>query len=270
MNNLDFNTDGDGATYTGTGNADASDNGDAYHNGGSGWNPIGDDGTNLRFNAMFKGNGYIISNLFMKRTSRSDAGFFGRTVSGARIETVGLVDAYVYATNWVGILVGNNRGPITTSYTTAEVRGSSNVGGLVGYATGNNVTTSYSTGTVITTANSNVGGLIGIISPIVTVTASYWNTNGNNRPDDSDSNMPEGKTTTKLQSVTSYTAIYANWNLDLDGDRVPDNPWNCGTPSQWVIDYDSDGLIDVKSLLQLNAIRHDLNGDGLPIGTRFC
>ena len=58
----------------------------------------------------------------------------------------------------------------------------------------------------------------------------------------------------------------------------PDNPWNFGTtsqyptlntPSQRVVDHDSDndGLIDVTSLLQLNAIRYDLNGDGLPTGT---
>ncbi len=87
-----------------------------------------------------------------------------------------------------------------------------------------------------------------------------------------------GQLTNALQSPTGYTGIYANWNVDMDGDRVPDNPWNFGTtsqyptlrtPSQRVVDHDSDnnGLIDVTSLLQLNAIRYDLNGDGLPTGT---
>ena len=87
-----------------------------------------------------------------------------------------------------------------------------------------------------------------------------------------------GKITTDLQNPITYTGIYANWNVDVDSDRVPDNPWNFGTtsqyptlntPSQRVVDYDgdNDGLIDVTSLLQLNAIRYDLNGDGLPTGT---
>ena len=63
---LDFDTDGDGATYTGSGASAASDSGDAYHNGGNGWQQIAV-WPNF-YTATFKGNGFIISNLFIKRT----------------------------------------------------------------------------------------------------------------------------------------------------------------------------------------------------------
>ena len=41
MQDLDFDTDGDGSTYTFSGSNPVSDSGDAYHNSGSGWDPIG-------------------------------------------------------------------------------------------------------------------------------------------------------------------------------------------------------------------------------------
>ena len=88
-----------------------------------------------------------------------------------------------------------------------------------------------------------------------------------------------GHSSTTLQTPVAYTGIYANWNVSVDGDAFPDNPWNFGstttypalkTPTQrqaaQVMDYDSDNdnLIDIDSPHKLNAIRHDLNGDGLP------
>ena len=49
-----------------------------------------------------------------------------------------------------------------------------------------------------------------------------------------------GKTTEELQTPTAYTDsdpdtadIYANWNLDLDGDGSPDDPWEFGADSQY-------------------------------------
>ncbi len=47
-----------------------------------------------------------------------------------------------------------------------------------------------------------------------------------------------GKTTSELQSPTGYSGIYANWNVDLDGDGTGDDPWDFGTSSEYpVIDY---------------------------------
>ena len=42
-----------------------------------------------------------------------------------------------------------------------------------------------------------------------------------------------GKTTSDLQTPTGYTGIYANWNLDLDGDDRPDRPWRFGSDTQY-------------------------------------
>ena len=66
----------------------------------------------------------------------------------------------------------------------------------------------------------------------------------------------------------------------MDGDSNNDDPWDFGTASEYpvlaygghtlaaqgrtVVDYDddNDGLIDIRTLAQLNAVRYDLDGDG--------
>ena len=319
LNNLDFDTNENGSTYTGTGASALGDSGDDYYNGGSGWDPIGRQALSItRFHATFKGNGYTISNLFIKRTTMDYVGLFGALYGGDRIESVGVKDAYVYGKDSVGILAGINYGTVAASWTSGEVRGDIVVGGLVGYnhsrsppdegkivasyshaaahavpSRGANayvgglagasngeqgltthIIASYSTGAVTSTVSGNIGGLTTTFNS-VTITASYWDTQTSGR---TSGGGGTGQMTVTLKAKTDYTGIYANWNISLDGDRLPDNPWNFGTasqyptlntPSQRVVDYDGDnnGLIDVQSLLQLNAIRYDLNGDGLPIGT---
>ena len=57
-NNLDLNT-GSASTRTD----------DLYWNDGAGWEPIGD-----RYNALFRGNGYFIENLYINRSSASYVG----------------------------------------------------------------------------------------------------------------------------------------------------------------------------------------------------
>ena len=63
MNDIDLDTDGDGNIGT--------DSGDAYYNNGEGWQPIGP--SSSQYAANFKGNGNIINNLFINRSS-SDQG----------------------------------------------------------------------------------------------------------------------------------------------------------------------------------------------------
>ncbi len=96
-----------------------------------------------------------------------------------------------------------------------------------------------------------------------------------------DNTTADGYTTSQLQSPTGYDGIYANWNVDLDGDDALDYPWNFGTSSAYPTlntpaqraaatpsptDYDANdnNFIDISTLAQLNAIRWDLNGDGDP------
>ena len=147
---------------------------------------------------------------------------------------------------FVGGLAGENAGTIAASYATGTVSGNSFVGGLVGsntsygatvggiftlYGTAT-ITASYSTGTV---SGSSGGGLVGV-GRGVGITASYWDTQTSGQ---STSKGGVGKTTSELQSSTSYTGIYADWNVDLDGDGTGDEPWDFGTTSDYpVIDYD--------------------------------
>ena len=309
---LDFDTDGDGVTYTGTGSSASGDSGDDYYNSNAGFARIGSDSSGSQFNATFKGNGYAISNLFIRsaNTGENDRGLFGATSSSARIESVFLVNPYVRGNLSVGALVGSNRGTVTSSYTSGgQVYGFSNVGGLVGYnygtiratysttaaggaagpiagligrqSTGANVSASYAAGGVTVDAGNSRFGFLGQFGGQIggSVANSYWDTNATGIADDGDSNMPEGKTRTKLQSVTSYTDIYANWNVDVDATSGNDDPWDFGTSSEYPVlkyggmnptiqrgdyDLDDDGLIEITTLAQLNAVRHDVDGNGDP------
>ena len=309
---LDFDTDGDGVTYIGTGSSASGDSGDDYYNSNAGFARIGSDSGGSQFNATFKGNGYAISNLFIRsaNTGENDRGLFGATSSSARIESVFLVNPYVRGNLSVGALVGSNRGTVTSSYTSGgQVYGFSNVGGLVGYnygtiratysttaaggaagpiagligrqSTGANVSASYAAGGVTVDAGSSRFGFLGQFGGQIggSVANSYWDTNATGIADDGDSNMPEGKTRTKLQSVTSYTDIYANWNVDVDATSGNDDPWDFGASDEYPAlkfggmnptiqrgdyDLDDDGLIEITTLAQLNAVRHDVDGNGDP------
>ena len=158
------------------------------------------------------------------------------------------------------------------------------VGGLIGATagTGNSVSVSYAAGEVTASGTgARAGGLIGSATA-TTFTASYWDTAKTGIDDDADSSQPEGKGTGKLQSLTVANDIYANWDdLDLTDDAVAnavDDPWAFGTNRQYpalvwgglraedqYADYDSDddGLIEITNLAHLNAMRHDLDGDGV-------
>ena len=312
---LDFDTDGDGATYTGTGTSAASDSGDAYHNGGSGWLPIGaDTSASTRFNTTFKGNGYVISNLFIKRTTSGagwdGVGLFGAAHTGARIESLGVRDAYVYGRFYVGVLVGRLYGPVTSSWVSGEVLGNrwsggfagsvdgssssitasysranvsraanpgTEMGGLVGQITNASTTISatYSTGTV-TTTGGNRGGLAGFANASATITASYWDSTTTSI---TGTGAGAAQTTTALQGPAAYTGIFANWDVNVDGETGADDPWHFGGTSvyptlkfggmdpydQYGGDYDTDndGLIEIWNLDRLNAVRWDLDGDAL-------
>ena len=251
---LDFDTDGDGATWSGS--PPASDPDDAYHNGGRGWAPIGDGVYSFR--AVFDGNGHVVHNLFANTSDRF-AGLFG-VVEGASISRLGVANARVVsASNRVGLLAGRVVGGARVSavWTTGAVDGTTRVGGLLGLAgwdvsvvasystaavsaTGQaaglvgwnqrraSVTASYATGAVTGPHGATLHGIANGPGP---VTSSYWNSA--TIPDDSDSTSPEGRTPAQLQAPTSATGIYAGWDaLDIDGE-ASESPWDFGTSSDY-------------------------------------
>ncbi len=254
---LDFDTDGSGATYTGDSASPVPDANDAYYNGGLGWEPIGS--RTARFNTTFDGRGHVIANLYNQRGA-NDVGVFGATGTSARIQAVGFKDLRVRGWDNVGAVVAHHQGRIAGVWVTGNVHGGNTAGGLVAImgtaavvvasysrasvhatqwqaglvgwteGTGSTIRTSYSTGTS--------GATDGFSRGSGTVVASYWDTTLNGISDDSNNTPPEGRTSAQLQAPTGATGLYAAWDdQDVDGDgesgeAVDDDAWDFGTSAQ--------------------------------------
>ena len=254
---LDFDTDGDG-------DVDSSDD---YES----WVPIGGFGAS-RYNARFVGNGYTIANLTI--STGTSGGLFLNTGRDSHITGVALPDVDITLTgSRVGALAGTVGGTVTASWSTGSVTGGNLVGGLVGVlewdttqdavltasysratvhastdpstagglvgqvTASGEVNYSYATGGVTATGTTGVaGGLAGAVSSSSTVRASYWNIEtGSMIADDANNDPPEGRTTSQLQAPTGYATLYADWNVDVDGDDNVDDPWDFGTASQYPV-----------------------------------
>ena len=168
---------------------------------------------------------------------------------------------------------------IQHSYATASATASgqnSSAGGLSTFITDTaKVEYSYATGAVKATGNANSkGGLLSGKTGTVTITASYWDTVTTGQ---SGSPGGVGKTTSELQAPTSAAlGIYSTWgtaNWDygtanhypaLKADWDGDGTATALEFGDQLIDYDADddGLIEVSHLVDLNAIRWDLDGNG--------
>ena len=138
----------------------------------------------------------------------------------------------VSGNDYVGGLVGSNdRGTINGSYATSSVAGGGDdIGGLVGRNENGDITASYSVGRVSTSGGTSyIGGLVGYADG-GDIVASYWDTQASGQ---TISYGGVGQTTAELQSPTGYAGIYADWNLDLDGDRRRDDPWDFGSTGQY-------------------------------------
>lgn len=147
----------------------------------------------------------------------SNSGSISECYSKAEIESSG--------GNYVGSIVGFDSGTgqsISNSYATGSVSGKIPIGGLVG---GNNssLVNCYSLGQVTASNSSStqVGGLTGYDTG--SSTDSYWNTETSGQ---ATSAKGIGKTSSELQSPTSNTGIYVNWNS---------NVWDFGTASQYPV-----------------------------------
>ena len=190
--NLDFDLDGDGSTYTETTpGVYTLDDGDAaapyFVPRDGGWEPIGTSAYGSRFSGTFDGNGFVIANMAVTR-EQFYIGLFGRT-HDAVIRNVGLVNVLAHY-NGAGAVAPKDAGvgglagrvwdsSIIASYTTGLVDGDTSdgaAGGLVGDQISSSITASYSAAAVTSADNYdswiNIGGLVGYQSngPI---TASY-------------------------------------------------------------------------------------------------
>ena len=136
-----------------------------------GWVPIGNNGLinssdppydpnspRRRYIAIFEGNGYTISNLYINR-STNYVGLFGSLGSEGEVRNLGIVGGSVTGGEDVGGLVGyNESGTIERCYATGNVTGE-DVGGLVGNNENGTIEKCYATGNV--TGDYYIGGLVG-------------------------------------------------------------------------------------------------------------
>ena len=227
ISDLDFDTNGNGR----------ADAGDAYWNDEEGWVPIGDD-FEAAFKTFFNGGGHSISNLYIDRRDSEYVGLFGNARSDGSIYFVGLnnnirdlalVNVDVQGGWYIGGLAGSNGLVIAACSVTGVVGGGGHVGGLVGNNFSGQVIASYSAASVAD--GSNTGGLVGSnFADRGTARDSYWDTQTSGHSESADG---EGKMTSELQSPADYTAIYENWNVDLDKDGVGDDLWDFGNASQY-------------------------------------
>jgi len=158
MNDLDSTTDG----YEELAGPTAND--------GKGWHPIVGAGGDPPFTGTFDGQGYEIRDLFIDLPGIGYVGLFSILGEGGRIEHVGIVNADVTATAYVGSLAGTNFGTVSDCYSTGSVSGINWAGGLVGFNFDQAVVSnSYSTGSV--TSTDGAGGLAG--GNVGTVDNSY-------------------------------------------------------------------------------------------------
>ena len=268
--NLDFDTDGDGDV----------DSNDDYSN----WTPI------PSFGNTFEGNGKTISNLSIN-SSVNNVGLFATLANGSSsskpgvVRSLGMIKPSISGNTYVGAiagstntasqaswkaqiiasyalggeisataaaggLVGNHSGIILASYAATVVSAANYAGGLVGVrASGNSITAGYAAGPVSVTG-TGAGGISGL-GTSGTISATYWDTNVTGIADDSDTNMPEGKTTSELQSITGYTAgsVYADWNVNVDGQTGADDPWDFGEAMQYpMLKFDGMSVVAQGSL----------------------
>ena len=145
-----------------------------------------------------------------------------------------------------GGLVGDNYGSILASYSTVAVSSGAHprvvVGGLTGYngdwSTRADVIASYAAGAVSGTGSfSAFGGLVGYSQNANDrFTNSYCDTTVGLTSCVGQSQgaaAPVGYATAALQEPTGYTGIYENWNIDLDGDNMADDPWHFGAADEY-------------------------------------
>ena len=156
------------------------------------WTPIGVS-SSAKFSGTFNGQGYTISNLTIDSESNNIGlfGYISGSISNLNLENVNVkgnqyvgalagyasagtvskvsvIGGEVEGTNFVGGLLGRSY-VVEKSFSDVDVRGISNLGGLVGYQ-GANISNCYSTSRAF--ATSRVGGLVGY-AYAGTITNSY-------------------------------------------------------------------------------------------------
>jgi hypothetical protein len=139
-------------------------------NSDAGFEPIGIYTTGYRFEGDFNGNNKTISNLYINK-SGNYAGLFGAIASTSRVHDLSLSDANIRGSTYVGGIVGYSvGGNVAQAHFDGNVRGVESVGGIIGRNNGTLIN-GYSTGR-ISCSSTDCGGIVGYNAS--TTTNSYF------------------------------------------------------------------------------------------------
>ena len=207
----------------------------------------------------FDGKGHIISNLSFNSSFVSHVGLFGYLAPGGKVSRMGVESVNITGDSTVGALVGiNDDGTVSTSYSSGDVIGNREVGGLVGSNYGalsncysmatvtggveagglvgthlwlGSLNKSYCAGNV--TGDERIGGLVGwFLPPPPTASIDYvsllsdcfWDIETSGQ---ATSDGGTGKTTAEMQDIATFSG--AAWNIITVGGPSERNPayiWN--------------------------------------------
>jgi len=196
---------------------------------GKGWHPIIGPGGDPPFTGIFNGQGNEIRDMFIDLPDIGYVGLFSIVGEEGHILNIGVVNADITSTAYIGGLVGGNAGTISNSYSTGSVTGAYMVGGVAGVNSGTvsdsystssvtsetgagglagqsfgTISNSYSTGSV--TGSNYTGGLVGYNEG--TVSGSFWDIETSGQ---ATSAGGTGKTTAEMQLITTFQG--AGWNI---------------------------------------------------------
>ncbi len=122
--------------YLQTNHIDASETTNWFS--GAGWTPIGGNNTTNMFAGNYDGNGFVVSNLYIHRSSSSNIGLFGHLGRGGVVAYLGVHNANVTGARGVGCLAGRVTGDSLTFIRCCHASGSVSGGGASGGLVGSN------------------------------------------------------------------------------------------------------------------------------------
>ncbi len=123
---------------------------------GAEWTPIGTKAN--PFESIFDGQGHEIKNLLIANTATDYTGLFGATANSAELKNFAITFGSISGKDYVGTVVGYNKGHIHHCYNMAEIAQANNyAGGIVGYNEGT-IEYSYNVGLVATSVTNEYGG----------------------------------------------------------------------------------------------------------------
>ena len=141
-------------------------------NGGAGFEPVA-------FSGSIDGKNNTVSNLYINRPLQNNVGLFAS--SNGTISNLGLLAVDITGSVYIGGLAGSFSGTIANSFSTGEVSGQNDVGGLVGFMNGSGTISNSYSSVIVSGADAEIGGLVGLIyggSGVVTQSHATGNVSG--------------------------------------------------------------------------------------------